>query len=95
MNIIDIIILIAFVPAIIHGLSKGFINQALSLVAIILGVWLSFKFSDRVGEWLVSFADLPSPVLHIIAFCLILLVVVAVTMLFSKAVESLFKVNAA
>ena len=92
MNIIDIIILCCCIPAVIHGISKGFINQAFSLVALVLGVWLSFKFSASVGNWLASFADLPASILHLIAFCLVLLVVIAITKLVGKAVESLFKV---
>ena len=91
MNIIDIIILCCFAPAIIHGISKGFINQAFSLVALVLGVWLSFKFSASVGDWLATFSEIPGSVLHIIAFCLVLVVVIVVVKLFGKAMESLFK----
>ncbi|MBR5660619.1 MAG: CvpA family protein [Bacteroidales bacterium] len=92
MNVIDIIILCCCVPAVIHGLSKGFVSQAFSLVALILGVWLSFKFSNALGDWLVSFVELPGAILHIIAFGLIMLVVMAITHLAGKAVESVLKV---
>lgn len=92
MNIIDIIIVCCCVPAVIHGLSKGFVSQAFSLVALILGVWLSFKFSNAVGEWLVTYIDLPSTVIHVIAFALIMLVVMFITHLAGKAVEGVLKV---
>ncbi len=92
MNIIDIIIVCCCVPAVIHGLSKGFVNQAFSLVALILGVWLSFKFSNAVGKWLVTYIDLPSTVIHVIAFALIMLVVMLITHLAGKAVEGVLKV---
>lgn len=92
MNIIDIIIICCCVPAVIHGLSKGFVSQAFSLVALILGVWLSFKFSNAVGEWLVTYIDLPSTVIHVIAFALIMLVVMLITHLAGKAVEGVLKV---
>lgn len=92
MNIIDIIIVCCCVPAVIHGLSKGFVSQAFSLVALILGVWLSFKFSNAVGEWLVTYIDLPSTVIHVIAFALIMLVVTLITHLAGKAVEGVLKV---
>jgi len=91
-NIIDIIIVCCCVPAVIHGLSKGFVSQAFSLVALILGVWLSFKFSNAVGEWLVTYIDLPSTVIHVIAFALIMLVVMLITHLAGKAVEGVLKV---
>ncbi len=92
MNIIDIIIVCCCVPAVIHGLSKGFVSQAFSLVALILGVWLSFKFSNAVGKWLVTYIDLPSAVIHVIAFALIMLVVMLITHLAGKAVEGVLKV---
>ena len=92
MNIIDIITVCCCVPAVIHGLSKGFVSQAFSLVALILGVWLSFKFSNAVGEWLVTYIDLPSTVIHVIAFALIMLVVMLITHLAGKAVEGVLKV---
>ena len=92
MNIIDIIIVCCCVPAVIHGLSKEFVSQAFSLVALILGVWLSFKFSNAVGEWLVTYIDLPSTVIHVIAFALIMLVVMLITHLAGKAVEGVLKV---
>ncbi len=92
MNIIDIIIVCCCVPAVIHGLSKGFVSQAFSLVALILGVWLSFKFSNAAGEWLVTYIDLPSTVIHVIAFALIMLVVMLITHLAGKAVEGVLKV---
>ena len=82
MNIIDIII---------RGFSKGFVDQAYSLVALIAGVWLSFKFSGALGDWLVSFADLPAGVLHLIAFAVILLAVMFLVHLAGNVVEKLLK----
>ncbi len=91
MNIIDIIILVCFVPAVFNGLSKGFVDQAFSLIALVLGVWLSFKFSGMAGDWLASFVDLPGTVLHIISFILILILVSLVMWLIGKLVEKVLK----
>jgi Uncharacterized membrane protein, required for colicin V production len=90
-NIIDIIILVCCIPALFHGFSKGFVSQAISLIALVLGVWLSFKFSVPFGDWLKSFADLPGTVLHIIAFALILTIVMLVLTLIGKAIEKVVK----
>ena len=92
MNIIDIIILVCCVPALIHGFSKGFVSQAVSLVSLILGVWLSFRFSVPFGDWLKSFADLPGTVLHVIAFALILILVMLILGLIGKLLEKAVKV---
>ena len=92
MSVIDILILCCCVPAIIRGLSKGFVSQAFSLVALILGVWLSFRFSGALGDWLVSFADLPATILHVIAFALILMAVMLLVSLTGNVVEKVLKV---
>ena len=66
MNVIDIIILICCVPALVQGFRKGFISQAVSLVSLVLGAWLAFKFSEPVGEWLKSFADVNGVILQVL-----------------------------
>ena len=91
MNIIDIIIIICCIPAIFQGYSKGFISQVFSLVALIVGAWLSFKFSVPVGNFLKSFADLSPTILHIIAFVLILIIVMVLLKLVGNAVEKVVK----
>lgn len=52
MNIIDIILAIVLVWALISGLRKGLISQASSFIGLLLGVWLAFKFNDRLSEWI-------------------------------------------
>ena len=52
MNIVDIILAIILAWALISGLRKGLISQASSLVGVLIGVWVAFKFNDRLGEWI-------------------------------------------
>ena len=92
MNVIDIIILVCCIPAIVSGFSKGFVSQAFSLLALVLGVWLSFKFSVPLGNWLKTYADLPGTVLQIISFATILLIVVLLLRLIGNIIEKLIKV---
>ena len=91
MNIIDIIIVICCVPAVIHGISKGFVTQAFSLVALILGAWLSFKFSGPLGDYLESITEVSPTILHVVAFAIILLAVMLITHLVGKGVEKVVK----
>ena len=91
MNIIDIIVIVCCVPAVIRGLSKGFVNQAYSLLALIIGVWLSFKFSAPLGDALMSYVELSPTILHVIAFGIILLIVMLLVTLVGKAVEKVLK----
>ena len=50
MNVLDIIILLLFLPGIIRGLTKGLIEQAVSLAGIVASVWAanpSFSRTDK------------------------------------------------
>ena len=91
MNILDIILLICFVPAIIQGLRKGFISQAISLISIVLGVWASSRFSAIVSEWIAQYISASDQVLKIISFTLILIAVFIILGLIGKLLEGIFK----
>ncbi len=91
MNIIDIIILVCFVPAIVQGISKGFISQAVSLAAIIIGVWLAFHFSEAVGNFLSGYIEVSGAWLRAISFAVILLAAVLVLNLIGKALAKIVK----
>lgn len=91
-NVIDIIILICCIPALVQGFRKGFISQAVSLVSLVLGAWLAFKFSEPVGEWIKTMADVNGVILQVLSFTLIFLVVYLVLLLLGKLIQSLVKV---
>lgn len=92
MNVIDIIILLCCVPAIFRGLSKGFIAQVAAIVALVLGAWMSFHFSNVVVEWLKPAIDVPAGVLQAIAFTLILVAVFVALTLVGKVLEGIVKI---
>ena len=91
MSVIDIILLLLFVPAVFHGISKGFIAQAVALLSLLLGAWLSFKFSATVSTWLQPYLDVSPMVLHVIAFAIILMGVFLALLLLGEALTGLVK----
>ena len=91
MNILDIIILVCLVPAVVVGLWKGFISQAISLISIIVGVWASARFANIVGEWLVKYLTVSESVIKVISFILILVVVIVVLYLVGRMLEGVIK----
>jgi len=91
MNALDIVILLLFVPGIIRGLSKGFLEQVISLVGIVVAVWAAFKFSNAACEWLKTYITVSETVLHIIAFALILVAALLAVMLLAKLVTQVAK----
>lgn len=93
MNIIDIIILICFIPAIINGLRKGLVAQVVAIISIVLGVWLSFKFSTLLGNWFAQWFDGASPaLLNIVAFSVILIAVIFALFALGKIIEASIKI---
>ena len=87
----DIIILICFLPAIISGIMKGFIEQAIALVSLILGAWLAFKFSTVVSSWLQPYFEVSETVLNVISFAVIMVAVVLVLFVLSKILTGVTK----
>ena len=91
MATLDIILLICFIPGIIRGLSKGFLEQALALAGVVLSVWAAFRFSGLVCTWLKPYAALSETTLNVVSFALILIVmsllVLLVAKLLTKVVE--------
>ena len=89
MNIIDAIILICLIPAIIQGLRKGFISQAISIISLIVGIWASAQFAGVVTEWISQYITASEQVLNIIAFAIILIVAFVALGLIGRLLESI------
>ena len=93
MATLDIILLICFLPGIIRGISKGFLEQALSLVGIVLSVWAAFKFSALVCGWLKPYLSLSETTLNVVAFALILIAVCIVVLLVAKLLTKVLEMS--
>ncbi len=72
MNTLDIIILICLAPAVIRGISKGFLEQAVSFAALFISVWAAFRFSLPVRAWLEGLTDLSPTILGVASFAIVL-----------------------
>jgi len=84
MNALDIVLLLLFIPGIIRGLSKGFLEQAVALVGIVISVWAAFKFLAPVSTLLQQYITIPETLLQVVAFLVILIVVSLVVLLLAK-----------
>ena len=86
MAILDIILLVCFVPAIVVGISKGFIKQLVDLVAIIAGAWAAFHFSQMACDWLQTKCTADPKLLYIICFAVIVVLTVLILNLIGQAI---------
>lgn len=75
MAILDIILLLCFIPAIVTGISKGFVRQVVDLVAILAAAWAAFHFSTMMADWLGQYLTLDPSILKVVSFVLVAIVV--------------------
>ena len=88
MNVLDIILLILFIPAIIRGLRKGFIEQIIGLASLFLSAWLAYLFADKVGTWLGNYlTSVSKEVLYIFAFIIRVILTVTILNLLAKVLS--------
>jgi len=94
MGILDIILLICFVPGIVTGISKGFVKQVVEFAAIIAGAWAAFHFSSTLSVWLTQYINADKVVLHIISFIVILLLIALAMNLLASLLTKILNVIA-
>ena len=92
MGTLDIILLICFIPAIVRGIQKGFVEQLVAIVALLLGAWLAFKFSTPLSTWASGFISLEPKVLQVVSFIVIVVLAVLILNLLGKLITSTLKV---
>lgn len=88
MNTLDIFILILFVPGIVRGLSKGFVEQTLSLLGIILSVYMAYHYHGSVYTWLSAHFEISQTILHIVGFAIVLAGVLIVILLLANLITA-------
>lgn len=71
-------------PAIVTGISKGLVEQLVSLASIFVGVWAAFKFSVAIGGWLNGWLQLDQKIINIVAFALTVILAVLLLNLLGK-----------
>lgn len=91
MGTLDIILLVCFIPSIVTGLRKGFIEQLVNLAAIVVSAWAAFKFSTLLADWMLGFMKINGKVVQIIAFVLIVIGVAWALILLGKLISNAAK----
>ena len=84
MNLLDIILLILLIPGTIRGISRGFLEQAVTLAGIVLAGYMAYHFSEPVCNWLAQYITVSDTVLHVIGFAVMMLGVLIIVMFFAK-----------
>lgn len=90
-GVADIILLICFIPAVIGGIKKGFIRQLAGVIALILGIWAGYHFSDFFIEKVNIWSDTNATLVKILAFAIIFAAVLLIVHLIGQVTEGLVK----
>lgn len=89
---LDIIILLCFIPGLVRGLRKGFIEQAVALLSIVIGVFLAFHFSDTLTPYLAPYIKASEQAMKIISFAIIMVLVIIVLSLLGRFIAKVLDV---
>lgn len=91
MSIIDIVLVVLLALSAIQGYRKGFIHSITSLLALILGIYFAFHFSDVTADFIREMFGLGGKYLNMIAFVLTLVFVVVVVSAIGKLIEKVME----
>lgn len=88
MNILDIVLLCLFIPGIIRGLAKGFLEQGIALAGIWLSVYVASQCYGYVCHYLKNIFAFSDTVLNIVSFVLVLVVALFVVLMIGKVITN-------
>lgn len=92
MEIIDLIILIPLIFGAWKGFKKGFVMELFTILALLVGLYAAFHFSDKITEIIVGRTHEKPGYLPAISFLLLFLAVGAMVYFGGKALEQVLKI---
>jgi membrane protein required for colicin V production len=91
MTTLDIVLLVPFLYAAFKGITKGFLVQAGTLVAFVLGLFLAVRFSDWFSTFLHEHSSVSFKVAQYVSFALLFLGVMVGMYFLTRILESMLK----
>ena len=94
LGVLDIILLISFIPALVWGIRKGLTDQIIGIISIILGSYLAFRFSSSLSDSLSpTFPGTDLRLLRILSFAIIFTIVLLVLCFVGKLINKLIRIT--
>ena len=81
-------------PAIITGLTKGFVAQVVSLASLVIGVWAAFRFYTPLADVIGKYISTEPAILNIISFTLTVIVAVVLLNLLGRIITKVLEMAA-
>ena len=92
MEIIDLLILIPLIYGGWKGFKRGFIMELFTILALVVGLYAAFHFSDKINEMVVEKTHERPGYLPAISFLMLFLAVGAMVYFGGKALEKVLKI---
>ena len=86
---LDLVILIFTAFLLIKGVWKGFVKEVAGIIAVVLAVFISFRFHKDTAGYLVSFID--EKYVTVTAYLILFLAVYLAVMLFGNLLDKVLK----
>ena len=91
MNLIDIVVLVVMIPMVIGGISKGFVSQAISFIALFIGTYTAYYLTVKTGDDLAAALGISVGAGNIIVFAVSLLAIWALLALVGQALKKIIQ----
>lgn len=91
MNLIDIVILTIMIPMVIRGISKGFVSQAVSFIALFVGTYLAYRMTRMAGAPLAGLLGIAPNAGNVIVFAVALIGIWALLALVGQLLKDLVR----
>lgn len=87
MNIIDIIACIILVWCVWSGWRSGILVQLSGIVGVVAGVWVAYRFSQAIGQWL-DLKEMPAEVLFVVVLIGVMIGVILLSHLVTRLLRA-------
>ena len=91
MGYIDIFISVFLLYGLIKGLYKGFINEVASVIGLLLGIYLAFKFKSVLSYYLEGIIDWQENYLSFLSFVTLLILTILIVSVAGKLITKVAK----
>ncbi|MCX5681603.1 MAG: CvpA family protein, partial [Candidatus Omnitrophica bacterium] len=94
LNWIDIVVLTIMVRALYIGLKRGFIDEVLHLLAVVVAIFVIFHYTPFFTQFLENKIFFKAPIAKSVTFIFLWLIIALVAKLARDAIHLLFKIEA-
>ena len=93
MNFFDALICVPLIYGAWTGFRKGLIFEVAMIIGLIAGVYLGFKFSDLIFNFLSGLIDVNRIVLHITSFLIVFATILIIFIFYARLMEAVLKIT--